>query len=83
MALNTNSFLNGLIKEGYTHLCIVPCSFAKNIINAAINSIEIVYVPCASEAVACSVAAGLKMSGKKPIVIILDLQIWVLVSLLC
>ena len=70
MALETNSFLQELIKEGYTHLCVVPCSFAKNVINSAINSTDIEYVPCASEAVACSVAAGLKMSGKKPIVII-------------
>jgi len=70
MALDTNLFLEELIKEGYTHLCVVPCSFAKNVINSAINSTSIEYVPCASEAVACSVAAGLKMSAKKPIVII-------------
>jgi len=68
--LNTNNFLNKLIEEGYTHLCVVPCSFAKNVINAAINNDNIAYTPCASEAVACSVAAGLKMSGKKPIVIV-------------
>ena len=68
--LNTNNFLNNLIKEGYSHLCVVPCSFAKNIINAAINNSNIEYIPCASEAVACSVAAGLKMSGAKPIVIV-------------
>jgi len=70
MALDTNSFLERLVQDGYTHLCVVPCSFAKNVINAAINSREIEYTPCASEAVACSVAAGLKMSGKKPIVIV-------------
>ncbi len=70
MALNTNNFVDELIKQGYTHLCVVPCSFAKNVINAAINNDNIEYVPCASEAVACSVAAGLKMSGKKPIVIV-------------
>ena len=70
MALNTNVFVDKLILEGYTHLCVVPCSFAKNIINAAINNDNIEYVPCASEAVACSVAAGLKMSGKHPIVIV-------------
>jgi len=70
MALDTNSFLDGLIANGYTHLCVVPCSFAKNIINAAINSDKIEYLPSASEAVACSVAAGLKMSGKNPIVIV-------------
>jgi len=70
MALNTNGFLDGLIANGYTHLCVVPCSFAKNIINAVINSDKIEYLPCASEAVACSVAAGLKMSGEKPIVIV-------------
>ena len=70
MALDTNSFVNSLIREGYTHLCVVPCSFAKNVINAAINSTNIEYTPCASEAIACSVAAGLKMSGKKPIVIV-------------
>jgi len=70
MALDTNLFLDNLIKEGYSHLCVVPCSFAKNIINAVINNDNIQYVPCASEAVACSVAAGLKMSGKSPIVIV-------------
>jgi len=70
MALDTNNFLHGLIAEGYTHLCVVPCSFAKNLINSAINNTDIEYTPCASEAVACSIAAGLKMSGKKPIVII-------------
>ena len=70
MALDTNLFLDKLIEEGYTHLCVVPCSFAKNLINAAINNENIVYAPCASEAIACSMAAGLKMSGKKPIVIV-------------
>lgn len=70
MALDTDIFIDKLIEEGYTHLCVVPCSFAKNVINSAINSTNIEYLPCASEAVACSVAAGLKMSGKKPIVII-------------
>ena len=69
--LNTNIFLKKLIDQGYSHLCVVPCSFAKNLINASINhSNKIEYVPCASEAIACSVAAGLKMSGKKPIVIV-------------
>jgi len=70
MALNTVEFVENLIKEGYTHLCVVPCSFAKNVINEAINNPNIEYVPSASEAVAVSVAAGLKMSGKKPIVIV-------------
>jgi len=70
MALDTNLFLDKLIENGYSHLCIVPCSFAKNIINAVINSDYIEYIPCASEAVACSIAAGLKMSGKSPIVIV-------------
>jgi phosphonopyruvate decarboxylase len=68
--LDTNKFINQLISNGYSHLCVVPCSFVTSLINAAINlSDEIEYVPCASEAVACSVAAGLKMSGKRPIVI--------------
>ncbi len=68
--LDTNKFINNLIKEGYSHLCVVPCSFAKNLINAAINNPDIEYIPCASEAVACSVAAGLKMANSKPIVIV-------------
>jgi phosphonopyruvate decarboxylase len=68
--LDTNDFLDRLIEEKYSHLCVVPCSFAKNIINAVINNDNIKYIPCASEAVACSVAAGLKMSGAKPIVIV-------------
>jgi sulfopyruvate decarboxylase TPP-binding subunit len=70
MALDTKKFINRLIKENYTHLCVVPCSFAKYVINEAINNPNIEYVPSASEAVACSIAAGLKMAGKKPIVIV-------------
>jgi sulfopyruvate decarboxylase TPP-binding subunit len=70
MQLDTNNFVEQLIIEGYTHLCVVPCSFAKNVINAVINNDDIEYVPCASEAVACSIAAGLKMAGKSPIVIV-------------
>ncbi|HIM76058.1 MAG TPA: thiamine pyrophosphate-binding protein [Campylobacterales bacterium] len=68
--LDTNKFVDNLISEGYSHLCVVPCSFSKNVINAVINNENIKYIPCASEAVACSVAAGLKMSGAKPIVIV-------------
>ena len=68
--LDTNLFLDRLIEEEYSHLCVVPCSFAKNIINAVINNTNIEYIPCASEAVACSVASGLKMNGAKPIVIV-------------
>lgn len=70
MALNTQEFVKGLISQGISHLCVVPCSFAKNVINEAINNPEIEYMPCASEAVACSIAAGLKMAGKNPMVIV-------------
>ena len=70
MPLNTKSFIKTLIQNHYTHLCVVPCSFAKNVINEAINNDSIEYLPAASEAVACSIAAGLKMAGKKPIVIV-------------
>lgn len=70
MSLDTNLFLDTLIEETYSHLCVVPCSFAKNLINAVINNDNIEYIPCASEAVACSIAAGLKMGGAKPIVIV-------------
>ena len=70
MALDTVKFINKLIEKGYTHLCVVPCSFAKNVINEAINNKKIEYVPSASEAVACSIAAGLKLAGKSPIVIV-------------
>ena len=70
MSLNTKSFIDSLIQNQYTHLCVVPCSFAKYVINEAINNDGIEYLPAASEAVACSIAAGLKMAGKKPIVIV-------------
>ncbi|CAA6814487.1 MAG: Thiamine pyrophosphate-binding protein [uncultured Campylobacterales bacterium] len=70
MALDTKKFIESLIEEKYTHLCVVPCSFVKYVINEAINNPNIEYVPCASEAVACSVAAGLKMSGSSPMVIV-------------
>ncbi len=68
--LDTKKFVEGLVKKGYSHLCVVPCSFAKNLINESINNPNIEYVPSASEAVACSVAAGLKLGGKKPIIIV-------------
>lgn len=69
--LDTNLFLEKLIHKGFSHLCVVPCSFAKSIINAVINQNGgLEYVPCASEAVACSVASGLRMAGKRPLVII-------------
>ena len=69
--LNTNEIFDCLAQQGYTHLCVVPCNFAKNLINVAVNNSELLeYTPCASESVACSVAAGLKMVGKKPIVIV-------------
>ena len=69
--LDTNTFFEKLVERKYTHLCVVPCSFAKDIINAAVNNHKLIeYIPCASEAVACSVAAGLKMSGRSPIVIV-------------
>lgn len=68
--LDTNNFVEELLLKGYSHLCVVPCSFAKNLINCVINNKNIEYVPCASEAVACSIAAGLKMSGSSPIVIV-------------
>lgn len=70
MALHTVDFIKALVREGYTHLCVVPCSFVKSVINEAINNDDIEYLPAASEAVACSIAAGLKMSGKRPIVIV-------------
>lgn len=70
MALETKLFIEKLVKEGYTHLCVVPCSFSKYVINEAINNPNIEYVASASEAVACSIASGLKMSGKSPIVIV-------------
>lgn len=69
MAINPNTFVTLLADKKYTHICAVPCSFVKYLINAAINSNEIEYIPAASEAVACSIAAGLKASGAKPIVI--------------
>ncbi|MDA9082147.1 thiamine pyrophosphate-dependent enzyme [Gammaproteobacteria bacterium] len=69
--INTDAFIKKLIATGYTHLCVVPCSFASEVINGAINnSNKISYIPCASEGVACSVAVGLKLSGQKPIIIV-------------
>ena len=68
--IDTKKFVNLLIANNYTHLCVVPCSFAKNLINEVINNDNIEYIPCASEAVAVSIAAGLKLAGSKPIVIV-------------
>lgn len=67
--LDTNKFVDLLVENSYTHVCCVPCSFAKYLINACINSKKIEYIACASEAVAASVACGLSICGKKPLVI--------------
>lgn len=68
--IDTEEFLDHLVENGFDHICVVPCSFAKHLINAAINHPHLQYIPAASEAVACSIAAGLKMSGGRPIVVI-------------
>ena len=69
--LDTSKFIDALEANNYTHICVVPCSFAKSLINEILNrSDKLEYFPCASEAIACSVAAGLTMSGAKPIVIV-------------
>ena len=69
--LDTIQFLKALHRHRFTHVCTVPCSFAKNLINAIINENgKPRYMPAASEAVACSMAAGLKMAGAKPLVIV-------------
>ena len=44
MALDTNDFVNKLITQKYTHLCVVPCSFAKNVINAVKTDISQVLI---------------------------------------
>ena len=36
--LNTVKFIELLIAEGFTHLVVVPCSYAKNLINGSINN---------------------------------------------
>ena len=69
--IDTNNFIKELFKSGISHLLVVPCTFSKGLINACINNSDLIeYIPCASEAIACSIASGLVMSGKKPIVII-------------
>jgi sulfopyruvate decarboxylase TPP-binding subunit len=70
MMIDTKKFVELLIENGYTNICTVPCSFAKNLINEVINNKNIEYIPSASEAVAVSIAAGLKVAGKKPIVVV-------------
>lgn len=66
----TQQFIIALIKERHTHLCVVPCSYAGKLTNASINSSNAIeYLTCASEAVACSIAAGLALSDKRLIVL--------------
>lgn len=68
--LNTEKFVQGLIDAGVTHLISVPCSHAKDLINAFINHEDLTYLPAASESVALSLAAGQTMAGGKPIVVV-------------
>jgi len=68
--IDTDKFVNELIELKYTHVCAVPCSFLKSLINSCINNNRLEYIPSASEAIACSIAAGLKISGNKPIVLV-------------
>lgn len=67
--LATEPFVEGLVNRGFTHLCVVPCSFASSLINACIAHPKLEYLPAASEAVACSVATGLKLAGSRPLVV--------------
>lgn len=68
--INPDVFVEGLVQRGYTHVCAVPCSFARYLINALIENEKIEYIACASEAVAASVCAGLVMAGSKAIMVI-------------
>ena len=69
--IDSDFFIKELFKKKISHLIVVPCSFAKGLINSCINNSKLInYLPCASEAIACSVAVGLVMSGKKPLLII-------------
>jgi len=67
--LDSKEFVKLLIRNNYDSVCAVPCSFLKGLINSVINSNNIEYIPAASEAIACSIASGLKISGRRPIVL--------------
>jgi len=68
--INAEEFVEKLVSDGYSHICAVPCSFAKGLINASINNKDIEYVGCANEGVAGSIASGIILSGGKALVII-------------
>ena len=67
--LNTEKFVDLLVTSGYTALYCVPCSFATDLINSILKDGRINYFASANEGVACAQAAGCKMAGGKPFVI--------------
>ena len=54
--INSNKFIKELFNNQISHLLVVPCSFSKGLINACINNSDLIeYIPCAREAIACSI----------------------------
>jgi phosphonopyruvate decarboxylase len=68
--MNTLQFVDELKSAGINTVVGVPCSYMKNLINAFINDPDLKWIPAASEGVACSIAAGMTMSGNPPLVIV-------------
>lgn len=68
--IDAKQFVEKLYEIGVSHICVVPCSFAKLVINEVIVNDHIEYIACANEAVAASICTGLRTSGQKPVLII-------------
>lgn len=66
--INTLDFIEALDHElNITHVVYVPCSYLKHLINGLINDGSIEMIIAANEAVATSIAMGIKMSGGTPL----------------
>lgn len=65
--LDTKMFGDELKRWGFASYCGVPCSFLKNFINYAINECD--YVASANEGEAVATASGMRLGGRKSVVL--------------
>lgn len=66
--IRAGSFLELLNSKGQNPFIGVPCSFIKPLINYAIKSEKLEYLPVNNEGEAVAVATGAYLAGKRPVV---------------
>ncbi|QBF29638.1 phosphonopyruvate decarboxylase [Thalassococcus sp. S3] len=66
--LDPENVVDSLNRAGFSHFVGVPCSLLQPLIAAVRTSARCSYIPASSEGEAVAIAAGLRLSGTKPVV---------------